>query len=358
MSQGCVAILFFFAFTTHEHICSSKRIAIRDALTIVAESNETDDDAESDGVKKAVYGGCFCPPHKGHFAQLMALSKEYEEVYIFMYGKSEERHGYRPEINKQIWNIYKTLLPDEIRERVKLLDNSIVQTEPYIAGTQLLAKEGKISKGDSLTIAVGSNYTQDRRDGIERTLNTITAQLEVGASVAMTERSNVSASAFCRALDAAAYTYKVGTPVMYTSSRGWGKYPAVVESVGLTSKSPPYRVKLDINHTFRDAPPERLSPRSPGLEEGDCVIYTSQTGQGKFFGSILKKDAKQEQYTVRLDISGAEKETTQNSIEPCGVIDPRELSMSDFQRKFLPEGLNGDQLKRMRQLLLTKSKLG
>jgi len=41
-----------------------------------------------------IQGGCFCPPHKGHFKNTQNFYDKVDEIYIGAYSGSKSRHGY------------------------------------------------------------------------------------------------------------------------------------------------------------------------------------------------------------------------------------------------------------------------
>ena len=67
--------------------------------------------------KILIYGGCFCPPHRGHFENIRNNLDNYDQVYIFIWRDGRSRHGFSTDTNLQIWNLYKSLLTATQQEK-------------------------------------------------------------------------------------------------------------------------------------------------------------------------------------------------------------------------------------------------
>jgi len=73
---------------------------------------------EQDQPTVALYPGKFKPPHKGHFYVLNKLLNVADEVIVLISPKTHE--GITAQESAQIWNLYKSLLPDGNRVKLKI----------------------------------------------------------------------------------------------------------------------------------------------------------------------------------------------------------------------------------------------
>jgi len=73
---------------------------------------------EQDQPTVALYPGKFKPPHKGHFDVLNKLLNVADEVIVLISPKTHE--GITAQESAQIWNLYKSLLPDGNRVKLKI----------------------------------------------------------------------------------------------------------------------------------------------------------------------------------------------------------------------------------------------
>lgn len=122
------------------------------------------------GNKILVYGGCFCPPHRGHFENIRNRVAEFDEVYIYLYPFGQGRHGIPVEKNAEIWEIFRKLLPvdqqDKVHISVNPIKSQIKTQEPYKVGLAQLVS--RMSRDAQIYLLVGSDYASDRVADIKR----------------------------------------------------------------------------------------------------------------------------------------------------------------------------------------------
>ena len=62
-------------------------------------------------IKNLIYGGCFCPPHKSHYLNVINRVNMFENIYIFFYLGGYSRHGSHVNNNYNIFKLYLGLEP-------------------------------------------------------------------------------------------------------------------------------------------------------------------------------------------------------------------------------------------------------
>lgn len=91
----------------------------------------------------AIFPGAFKPPHKGHFEVVKRLSKMADEVVVLI--SSKPRAGISVEESFEVWQLYKTLLDDNISFKISS-ENPIDETYDVIKSnpdTKFIAAFGK-----------------------------------------------------------------------------------------------------------------------------------------------------------------------------------------------------------------------
>lgn len=109
--------------------------------------------------KILIYGGCFCPPHRGHFENIRNNLDNYHQVYIFIWRDGIDRHGFSTDINLQIWNLYKSLLTRTNQEKLHI-SVTTRKGPPYKQG--LLSIKDTLPDNAEITVLVGSDYEINR----------------------------------------------------------------------------------------------------------------------------------------------------------------------------------------------------
>ena len=139
-------------------------IQINKAFDNLLKENEEEEKEQMSGKKFMIYGGCFCPPHKGHFNLVKNNYKKYDKIYICLYGDGSKRHNIPVSTSKQIWSSYVNLLKDNQNIKIKILPNS----KSYPQLDCLNEMKNEISDGDTVSIYVGDDYTQPRINMMQR----------------------------------------------------------------------------------------------------------------------------------------------------------------------------------------------
>jgi len=169
---------------------------------------------EQKTVKYLLYGGCFCPPHKGHFEMIKNKYHEYDKIFISLRSKPPPRYGEGEKIgerldgqelnkinrnpqlkaehngknykyftftnNLAIWNQFAELLdgkdkkiviidndsPEDKNPRIKLLDNLLS-----------IAHKKELPSRFKFDILVGGDKEQTKLDKIIRTIKSYENQL-------------------------------------------------------------------------------------------------------------------------------------------------------------------------------------
>ena len=110
--------------------------------------------------KYAVYAGGFKPPHKGHFSVVEKTIQQNPDIdeFVILIG-TKERDGITPEISKEIWQMYKSLVGIPVHLKI---------SSSPIGDVYKLAKE---FTDDELIFAIGARegVDQDDKDIMART---------------------------------------------------------------------------------------------------------------------------------------------------------------------------------------------
>lgn len=159
-----------------------------------------------------LYGGCFCPPHKGHFAIVEKNLKSYDAIYIFVWGKGVSRHGYPAAVNAQLWDLYLQTLSAKDQAKVHVVITPNASTNPLVAGIKLVLPVLEKQNPMKLHAKMGSDYSkEDTRDVLEMVKELIEPILSPNTSIAYSERIKLnvtkrdvaggpSATRFCKSL--------------------------------------------------------------------------------------------------------------------------------------------------------------
>ena len=156
------------------------------------------------------YGGCFCPPHKGHFDVIWKNIKQYDALYIFIWGLGEKRHGYAPSINFQIWELYLQLLPANLQGRVHLILTGMDPRNPALAGLDIITPVLQLQRPKYIHVKIGSDYgrveAQDLAKQLHKNLDlppnsTVARDNQLRVNIVRRDQTNgPSATRFCQAL--------------------------------------------------------------------------------------------------------------------------------------------------------------
>lgn len=119
-------------------------------------------------------GGCFCPPHKGHFEMLKNNITWFDRAYIFIWNAGAQRHGFTQDENYNLWTYYIDLLPADQVDKIHIVKLRPASGHPVITGIRdnmrhyhRMADEEKIV---NFTILLGNDYTQARVEEIKTIL--------------------------------------------------------------------------------------------------------------------------------------------------------------------------------------------
>jgi hypothetical protein len=172
--------------------------------------------AELTGLPRAkrimLYGGCFCPPHKGHFAIVEKNLKNYDAIYIFIWGKGISRHGYSATVNAKLWDLYLQTLPVKDQAKVHLVSTPNDNSNPLVAGVKIILPLLEKQNPIKIHAKMGSDYSKDdTRDILEVVKQLVQPILLPNTSIAYSERVKLnvtkrdlaggpSATNFCRSL--------------------------------------------------------------------------------------------------------------------------------------------------------------
>lgn len=126
---------------------------------------------KTDGPSILIYGGCFCPPHKGHFQNILDQVDKFDKVYVFLWNSigAKIRHGIDSVTNKTIWDIYRDLLSVEQQNKVEIRLAVVDGDEPYKDGLYSLLPG--LADNARITLMIGSDYTAVRQTRIMAWLN-------------------------------------------------------------------------------------------------------------------------------------------------------------------------------------------
>ena len=173
-------------------------------------------DADLTAVPRAkrimLYGGCFCPPHKGHFAILEKNLKSYDAIYIFVWGKGVSRHGYSATVNAKIWDLFLQTLPLKDQLKVHIVITPHDNSNPLIAGVKIILPLLEKQNPIKLHAKLGSDYNkEDAGNILEMVKELVQPILSPNTSIAYSERIKLnvtkrdlvggpSATQFCKSL--------------------------------------------------------------------------------------------------------------------------------------------------------------
>lgn len=180
-------------------------------LTEGIETSEQEEQIKESEQEKNVLlmGGCFCPPHKGHFEMLKNNITWYDRAYIFLWNAGGQRHGFTQDENYNIWTYYIDLLHDDQVDKVHIRKLRPASGHPVITGIRdnmrhyrRMADKGKIV---NFTILLGSDYTVNRVDREIKTvlginndkIDNINVDFRI---INRNEEDDISATAFVDAL--------------------------------------------------------------------------------------------------------------------------------------------------------------
>jgi cytidyltransferase-like protein len=140
---------------------------------------------EQDQPTVALYPGKFKPPHKGHFEVVYKLLNTVDEVIVLISPKTHE--GITAQESAQIWNLYKSLLPDGNRIKLKISEVTPVRdVYDYIEANPEQTVYAAYGKGE-----------EDRYKNLKKYSN---AKVFDAGSTAFENGENISATNFRQAL--------------------------------------------------------------------------------------------------------------------------------------------------------------
>jgi cytidyltransferase-like protein len=140
---------------------------------------------EQDQPTVALYPGKFKPPHKGHFEVLYKLLNVADEVIILISPKTHE--GITAQESAKIWNLYKSLLPDGNKIKLKISEITPVRdVYDYIEANPEQIVYAAYGKGE-----------EDRYKNLKKYPN---AKVFDAGSTAFENGENISATNFRQAL--------------------------------------------------------------------------------------------------------------------------------------------------------------
>jgi cytidyltransferase-like protein len=140
---------------------------------------------EQDQPTIALYPGKFKPPHKGHFDVLNKLLNVADEVIVLISPKTHE--GITAQESAKIWNLYKSLLPDGNRVKLKISEVTPVRdVYDYIEANPEQTVYAAYGKGE-----------EDRYKNLKKYSN---AKVFDAGSTAFENGENISATNFRQAI--------------------------------------------------------------------------------------------------------------------------------------------------------------
>jgi cytidyltransferase-like protein len=140
---------------------------------------------EQDQPTVALYPGKFKPPHKGHFEVVYKLLNTVDEVIVLISPKTHE--GITAQESAQIWNLYKSSLPDGNRVKLKISEITPVKdVYDYIEANPEQTVYAAYGKGE-----------EDRYKNLKKYSN---AKVFDAGSTAFENGENISATNFRQAL--------------------------------------------------------------------------------------------------------------------------------------------------------------
>ena len=170
-------------------------IQINEAFDNLLKGRKEEEEKEQiSGKKVMIYGGCFCPPHKGHFNLVKNNYKKHDKIYICMWPAGESRHNIPVPISKQIWSSYVNLLENNQNIKIRILSNS----KSYPQLDCLNEVKNEISNGDTLSIYVGDDYTQGSINMMQREAENIIRNQKIKINIIKIPRNQYSATQFMK----------------------------------------------------------------------------------------------------------------------------------------------------------------
>jgi cytidyltransferase-like protein len=140
---------------------------------------------EQDQPTVALYPGKFKPPHKGHFEVLYKLLNVADEVIVLISPKTHE--GITAQESAKIWDLYKSLLPDGNKVKLKISEITPVRdVYDYIEANPEQTVYAAYGKGE-----------EDRYKNLKKYSN---AKVFDAGSTAFENGENISATNFRQAL--------------------------------------------------------------------------------------------------------------------------------------------------------------
>jgi cytidyltransferase-like protein len=140
---------------------------------------------EQDQPTVALYPGKFKPPHKGHFEVLYKLLNVADEVIVLISPKTHE--GITAQESAKIWDLYKSLLPDGNKVKLKISEITPVRdVYDYIEANPEQTVYAAYGKGE-----------EDRYKNLKKYSN---AKVFDAGSAAFENGENISATNFRQAL--------------------------------------------------------------------------------------------------------------------------------------------------------------
>jgi cytidyltransferase-like protein len=140
---------------------------------------------EQDQPTVALYPGKFKPPHKGHFEVLYKLLNVADEVIVLISPKTHE--GITAQESAKIWDLYKSLLPDGNKVKLKISEVTPVRdVYDYIEANPEQTVYAAYGKGE-----------EDRYKNLKKYPN---AKVFDAGSTAFKNGENISATNFRQAL--------------------------------------------------------------------------------------------------------------------------------------------------------------
>lgn len=110
--------------------------------------------------KVLVFGGCFCPPHRGHYQQVAKRCSEYKHVYVYIYKKS--RYHFNPTDSLKLWNLY---LENDLNCNVTVrVCPNISKQHPAKQGILDLLQNNEVDPGTTFDVVIGDDPDNDYKD--------------------------------------------------------------------------------------------------------------------------------------------------------------------------------------------------
>ena len=105
------------------------------------------------------FGGCFCPPHKGHFDSVQKYWTLYQPdvLQLVIAEDAEQRHGVPIEEIKQLWKIYLKLLVPINGDNTQIAE-IVSASEPVEKAISLGMNRTDVGR---VVVVVGSDYDKE-----------------------------------------------------------------------------------------------------------------------------------------------------------------------------------------------------